>query len=158
MFCVSMLAIAMMQFVHATNNLHFNISFHNNTDTEVFGNTFRCDSNASTIYTTDYSCDCTDTQNCAINFFDSTEFSTLSYNNVSVKDSCFINFINNTNTCIMCSNYTIYYTYDVEENCNKRFISLILAIVVSVGVCSILICGVYCCCFRNRNKINYNKV
>lgn len=158
MFCLSMLTIAMMQFVHATNNLHFNISFHNNTDTEVFGNTFRCDSNASTIYTTDYSCDCTDTQNCAINFFDSTEFSTLSYNNVSVKDSCFINFINNTNTCIMCSNYTIYYTYDVEENCNKRFISLILAIVVSVSVCSILICGVYCCCFRNRNKINYNKV
>ena len=53
MFCLSMLTIAMMPFVHATNNLHFNISFHNNTDTEVFGNTFRCDSNASTIYTTD---------------------------------------------------------------------------------------------------------
>ena len=157
MFLFSMLTIAMTPFVHATNNLHFNISFHN-IDTEVFGNTFTCSPNTSTIYTKDYLCDCDDVQKCGINFFDSTEFSSISYNNVSVKDSCFINFLNNTNTCIMCFNYTIYYTYNIEENCNERFISLIFTIVVSVSVCSILICGFYCCCLRNRNKINYNKI
>ena len=155
MFRLLMLIIAMMPFVQATNNLHFNISFHS-TDTEVFGNTFMCDSNHTTLYTTDYSCDCTDTKKCAINFFDSTEFSNISYKNVSVKDSCSINFLNNTNTCIRCTNYTIYYTYNIDDNCNEKA-SLIIVIIVSVGVCSIIICGFYCC-FRNKNKIDYNKI
>ena len=152
------MTIAMMPFVQAKNNLHFNISFHNHTDTEVFGNTFMCDSNASTFYTTDYSCDCTDPQNCAINFFDSNQFSSISYNNVSIKDSCSINFINNTNTCIRCTNYTIYYTYGVDENCNGRTLALIFALSISFGVCSILICGGYFCCIRYRIKIKYIKI
>ena len=98
------------------------------------------------------------------NNFISDIFSDAKFNNISLYNSCNINFNNSyIDKCIECDRFSIKYNYNLDDNCTKNKIPVMYFIIGIVGVILFIIGAINCINYWRRNKYsslntNYNSL
>ena len=127
---------------------------------EIF-NTSSCNESISLAnYTVGNHCLCINSDsNCKEDVVTSEDFLNLKYNNYSIADSCNISFLNSSNMCIDCNDFTMMYNYSFDKDCLSK--TLMISLFILSLLCIIFFILIIVCCIKYckmKQKSNYDSL